>query len=34
MHPNIPVIELNGDEIDFVQNADDLQKVLQLVKES
>lgn len=33
-HPNIPVIELDGDEIDFVQNEADLQKVLQLVKES
>lgn len=31
-HPDIPVIELDGDQIDFVQNNDDLQKVLDLVK--
>lgn len=31
-HPDIPVIELDGDQIDFVQNNDDLQKVLNLVK--
>ena len=33
LHPEIPVIQLNGDEIDFVKNPGDLQKVLQLVDE-
>ena len=32
-HPEIPVIELNGDELDFVQNKRDLQYILQLVEE-
>lgn len=31
-HPDIPVIELDGDKIDFVQNEVDLQSVLELVK--
>ena len=33
MHSDIPVIQLNGDDIDFVKNPDDLQKVLKLVEE-
>lgn len=33
-HPDISVIELNGDKIDFLQNEADLQKVIQLVKGS
>lgn len=33
MHPEIPVIQLNGDELDFVQNPEDLQAILQLVEE-
>ncbi|QCR30709.1 deoxynucleoside kinase [Lysinibacillus sp. SGAir0095] len=33
MHPDIPVIQLNGDEIDFVKNPEDLEKVLKLVEE-
>ena len=33
MHPEIPVIQLNGDALDFVKNEDDLQNVLQLVGE-
>ena len=33
MHPEIPVIQLNGDELDFVKNEDDLQYVLKLVEE-
>lgn len=32
MHPDIPVIQLNGDEIDFVKNEIDLQHVLQIVE--
>ena len=32
MHPEIPVIQLNGDEFDFVQNPQDLQNILQLVE--
>lgn len=32
-HPEIPIIQLNGDQIDFVKNPDDLQAVLQLVQE-
>ncbi|MDI7744087.1 deoxynucleoside kinase [Lysinibacillus fusiformis] len=33
MHPDIPVIQLNGDQIDFVKNPEDLQQVLKLVEE-
>lgn len=33
MHPEIPVIQLNGDELDFVKNEDQLQYVLKLVEE-
>lgn len=33
MHPEIPVIQLNGDELDFVKNEDDLQYVLKVVEE-
>ena len=33
MHPEIPVIQLNGDDYDFVQNPQDLQRILQLVEE-
>ena len=33
MHPEIPVIQLNGDELDFVKNPEDLQHVLKLVEE-
>ena len=32
-HPEIPVIQLNGDELDFVKNEDDLQYVLKVVEE-
>lgn len=32
-HPEIPVLRINGDEIDFVQNADDLELILQKVDE-
>ncbi|MDM5331746.1 deoxynucleoside kinase [Ureibacillus composti] len=32
-HPEIPIIELNGDEIDFVKKPKDLQFVLNLVDE-
>ena len=32
-HPEIPVIQLNGDEFDFVKNKRDLQYILQLVEE-
>ena len=33
MHPEIPVIRLNGDELDFVEREDDLQYILQLIGE-
>lgn len=33
MHPEIPVIQLNGDELDYVKNPQDLQYVLKLVEE-
>lgn len=33
MHPEIPVIQLNGDEIDFVENEADLQNVLQIIED-
>ena len=32
-HPEIPVIQLNGDEIDFVKNKRDMQYILQLVED-
>lgn len=33
-HPEIPVIRVNGDELDFVQHADDLQKILRVIEET
>ncbi|HWI46939.1 MAG TPA: deoxynucleoside kinase [Rummeliibacillus sp.] len=33
-HPNIPVIRFNGDDMDFVHNATDLQKILNTVEET
>ena len=30
-HPNVPVLRLDGDEIDFVQNGQDLQIILDQV---
>ena len=33
IHPEIPVIQLNGDDLDFVKNDVDLQYVLKVVKE-
>nr|WP_106782101.1 deoxynucleoside kinase [Lysinibacillus timonensis] len=33
-HPDIPVLQLDGDQIDFVHNESDLQQVLGLVKKS
>lgn len=33
-HPEIPVIQLNGDHIDFVKNEEDLQTVLKMVEET
>ena len=33
MHPEIPVIQLNGDELDFVERENDLHYILQLIKE-
>ena len=33
MHPEIPVIRLNGDALDFVEREDDLQYILQLIQE-
>lgn len=32
-HPSIPVIQLNGDELDFVENEEDLTTVLQLIEQ-
>lgn len=32
-HPCIPVIQLNGDELDFVENEEDLTTVLQLIEQ-
>ncbi|WP_042479266.1 deoxynucleoside kinase [Bacillus ndiopicus] len=32
-HPEIPVIQLNGDEIDFVENKSDLKEVLQIIEQ-
>ncbi|MEH7234532.1 deoxynucleoside kinase [Bacillus sp. JJ1562] len=31
-HPDIPVIRFNGDQIDFVQNKEDLEKILTTVE--
>lgn len=31
MHPEVPVLRFNGDEIDFVQNGQDLQLILEKV---
>ena len=31
MHPEIPVLRFNGDELDFVNNEKDLQFILELV---
>lgn len=33
MHPDIPVIQLNGDRMDFVKNPEDLEQILKLVEE-
>jgi deoxyguanosine kinase len=33
-HPEIPVIRVNGDELDFVQHADDLQIILREIEET
>lgn len=33
MHPEIPVIQLNGDELDFVEREADLNYILQLIEE-
>lgn len=33
MHPEIPVIQLDGDEYDFVQSPQDLQAILRLVED-
>lgn len=33
MHPEIPVIQLNGDELDFVKSEEDLQYILRLVEQ-
>lgn len=33
MHPNIPVIHINGDEFDFVERDGDLQHILKIVQQ-
>ena len=33
MHPTIPVIRINGDEVDFVERDGDLQNILQIVQQ-
>jgi len=33
MHPEIPVISINGDEVDFVRHEQDLQNILQQVQD-
>ena len=33
MHPEIPIIHVNGDELNYVESADDLQYILQLIEE-
>ena len=30
-HPNIPVLQFNGDELDFVKNPDDLTLILEKI---
>jgi deoxyguanosine kinase len=32
MHPTIPVIRINGDELDYVKNQDDLQSIIDQVQ--
>ncbi|WP_010531252.1 deoxynucleoside kinase [Lentibacillus jeotgali] len=32
LHPDIPVIRINGDEMDFVKHQEDLNKIIDLVK--
>jgi len=34
MHPEIPVIRFNGDQLDFVKNSDDLNYVLKIIKDT
>ncbi|WP_317853408.1 MULTISPECIES: deoxynucleoside kinase [Lysinibacillus] len=34
MHPEIPVIRFNGDQLDFVKNPDDLKYILQTIKDT
>ncbi|SHG71747.1 deoxynucleoside kinase [Ornithinibacillus halophilus] len=34
LHPNIPVIRINGDELDFVQNKTDLDLIINKVRQS
>ncbi len=34
MHPEIPVIRFNGDQLDFVKNPDDLNYVLKIIKDT
>ncbi|MEY9974702.1 deoxyguanosine kinase [Lysinibacillus sp. RC46] len=34
MHPEIPVIRFNGDQLDFVKNSNDLKYVLQTIKDT
>lgn len=33
LHPNIPVIRINGDELDFVQHQDDLKQIITQVED-
>lgn len=33
MHPDIPVIHLDGDKLDFVKNEEDLERVLKIIEE-
>ncbi|WP_163103471.1 deoxynucleoside kinase [Peribacillus alkalitolerans] len=32
-HPHIPVLQFNGDELDFVKNEKDLQTILQMIQD-
>jgi len=34
MHPEIPIIRFNGDQLDFVKNPNDLTYVLQTIKDT
>ncbi len=34
MHPEIPVIRFNGDQLDFVKNPNDLEHVLKIIKDT